>query len=228
MVGGNTADAQHGHDHDHSDLVHLEDFTPPGKKDNWPPRPVNAGPLREANPIAARAIGGPNEPNPVALRAIGAAAVVDVAPGAEDNPEILAALGEEFSIISHAKARQGKYDSVGERWTWFSRSNNQTVIAEDQGDGFLVVETLKPNEMQPIISRPERLWAAEIGMEWLLANGFPEAAGLEGTAIRALPEEGFYDVRMAYVTFATDNFADPTHSVLVDLTNLVAVSGRSL
>lgn len=225
---GNSADAQNGHEHDHSDLVHHDNFTPPGNREDWPPRPVGAGPLKQANPIAAAAIGGPNDPNPRALDAIGATAIVDVAPEAVGNPELLAALGDDFTLISHAEGQVGKYDSIGERWTWFSRSLNQTVIAELKDDGSFAIDILAIDEMQPILSRPERNWAAEIGMDWLLNNGFPEAAGLEGTAIRALDEGKFHDVRMAYVTFATDNFADPTHSVLVDLTNLVAVSGRSL
>lgn len=240
MVNGNRADAQAGQEHDHSDLAHHDHYTPPGDERDWPPRPVGAGPLQEANPIAADAIGGPNPGNPIALNAVGGRAsaaagandasdaIAAVIPAGVNNRELSDALGADFSLISHAEARQGKYDSIGQRWTWFSRSNNQTVVVIENQDGSLAVERLSASEMQPIISRQERVWAHEIGMAWLLDNGFEEAVGLNGTSIRALDDGDFYDVRMAYVTFATDNFADPTHSVLVDLTNLVAVSGRSL
>jgi len=233
VVGSTTADAQDahapdGHKHDDSDAMHLKDFTRPGDKGDWPPRPVRAGKLLVAHAIAKGIIGSPDDVNEIDLAAIDAAAIVDVTPGALIDFALRLALGSEFSLISHAEPQQGKYDSIGERWTWFSRSANHTIIAELGNDGRLSVEILKAEEMQPILSRPERDWAAEIGKEWLLTNGFPEVEGLQGTAIRALDDGKFYDVRMAYVTFATDNFADPTHSVLVDLTNLVAVSGRSL
>lgn len=228
VVGGTTAHAQDGHEHDPSDLAHYKEFTLPAGEIDWPPRPIGAGTLHDAMKVATGAIGNPDEPNSISLDETEEAAVLDSAPGARFDFALLAALGDEFTLISHAEAREGKYDSIGERWTWFSRSTNQTIIAELGSERRVGIEVLPATLMQPILSRPERDWAAEIGMEWLLNNGFPEAAGLHGTAIRALDDGKFYDVRMAYVTYATDDFADPTHSVLVDLTNLAAVSGRSL
>lgn len=210
---GSAADAQAGIDP--SDLEHHDRFTGPGGEAEWPPRPVGAtSALQPADPGSLRAAPGTGAD--------------EVAPAAQSNAEVVAALGADFSLISVTEPQQGKYDYVGPTWVWFSRSNNQTVVAEEKQDGTLVVDILGITEVQPIISDPEEALAHTLGLEWLLANGFPEAAGLQGTAIRALDGGEFYEVRMAYVTFATDNFADPTHSTLVDLTNEVVVSGRSM
>lgn len=232
-AGAQDSEDGHDHDHDHSDLVHHEHFTPPGGEDAWPPRPVGAPELQPADPMTSAERGSANtNRNAVGTnqRFPNAAGEATIAPPSAviEDPEVIAALGTDFSPVSVSEAQQGKYDSIGRTWTWFSRSNNQTVVVEEDVDGSPIVSAIDASDMQPIISNQERVLAHDIGMDWLLNNGFPEAEGLQGLSIRALDDGEFYDVRMAYVTFATDNFADPTHSVLVDLTNLTAVSGRSL
>lgn len=218
-LGGSTADAQDGHDH--SDLEHADRYTGPGEEAEWPPRPLGAAPLEPADPTTSVA----SRPGETSLDD---GFFIDLTPAAPVSAEITAAIGSDYLLISHTTEQQGKYDYVGPIWTWFSRDNNQTVVAEQKQDGTVVVDVLAASEFQPIISNQEVDQAAALGMIWLLENGFPEAAGLQGTAIRALNHGEFYEVRMAYVTFATDNFADPTHSTLVDLTNGVVVSGREL
>jgi len=211
MFGGASANAQGAHDF--SDLKHHDRFTGPGDETAWPPRPVGA------NSDTERVIDPPSGDS---------AGMLSTSTVFASAPELSAALGDDWIQISESPSRTTKNGFTGAEYTYFSRANNQTVMVIEDETGQFDVTTWDSKLMQPVVSRGERNEAAALGRDWLINNGFPEAADLEGFSIRALNDGEFYDVRMVYVTFATGSFADPTHSALVDMTNLTAVSGRAL
>jgi len=137
------------------------------------------------------------------------------------------ALGTDWVRISYEEGRGGKDSYTPAEETYFSRSNNQTVIVH-LWPGSTDITTYAPEELQPIVSEAERVTAAEIGRQWLSEQGMTDVEGLEGFAIRAFDGESFYPVRMVYVTYATSWFDDPAFSALIDMTNLTAVEGGRL
>lgn len=211
LIGSTSANAQGAHDH--SDLEHHDRFTGPGDKADWPPRPVGA--TSETQRVAD-APSGDSLDGPTSVFAIAS------------NADVVAELGTDWILVSESPARQTKNGYTGAEYTFFSRDNNHTIIVIEDQIGQLDVTTWTSEQMQPIVTAAEGAEAADLGRAWLVANGFPEAADLEGFSIRALDDGQFYDVRMVYVTFSTEAFANPTHSTLVDMTNLVAISGRVL
>jgi hypothetical protein len=206
----------------HSDLEHHHGFTGPGDEADWPPRPTGAS----ESMFDADANLEPEVQAAPALRAIEEAA--EAAEAAIDHAASMStpledALGEDWIHISSVEAKLGKGGSTPSEETYFSRSNNQTVMVLNGSQ----VVTFTPTELQPVVSPAERAEASALGMAWLLEQGH-DADGLEGFGIRALDHGELYPVRMVYVTFATSHFDDPLFSALVDLTNGVVVEGGAL
>lgn len=219
-VIGDIADAQ-GHV-DHSDVDHHHGFTARGSETEWPPRPVGSSSMTAT---------GVGEPSPeVAAQAGGVASQ----PGGEVDPdaetvvdELGRALGRSWVFISSEDSHTGKYDSTPAIDTYFSRTHNQTVLVELWPGGRRIT-TYPASEFQPVVGEAERLDSIEIGRNWLLENGYPAAGALEGYVIRALDDGAFYPQRMIYATYSTSFFDDPTHFVLIDMTNLTVIEGGLL
>lgn len=138
------------------------------------------------------------------------------------SPELTAALGSDWVLISSVDAIIGKDGSLPAEDTFFSRSNNQTVLVSDG-----VVATFDADTVQPLIAPVERSEASELGRIWLEDRGH-DLDNLEGFGIRALDHGHLYPVRMVYVTYATSWFDDPVLSALVDLTNGQVLEGGAL
>lgn len=207
---------------DHSDLEHSHGFTGPGDEADWPPRPTGAS----ESMFNADANLEPDVQAAPALRALehaAEAAEAAVNHAAAMSSPLEQALGEDWIHISSVEAKLGKGGSAPSEETYFSRSNNQTVMVLNGSQ----VLTFSPTELQPVVSPAERAEASTLGMAWLIEQDF-DADGLEGFAIRALDHGELYPVRMVYVTFATSHFDDPIFSVLVDLTNGVVIEGGAL
>ena len=212
---------------DHSDLEHHHGFTGPGGAEDWPPRPVGSGgEMTDADPFAVPAAA----PKMFALQAPeaqadGGAAQAEVPP--QMAAEMVAVLGENWIRISSVAAKSGKDDFNPAEETYFSRDLNQTVIVR-QWPGGPEILVFAPDELQPVITEPERVEATELGRQWLIARGLTQVESLEGFGIRALDNGELYPVRMVYVTYATSWFDDPIYSALVDLTNGVVIEGGAL
>lgn len=242
---------------DHSDLEHHHGFTGPGSQENWPPRPTGAGAMNAAldnaelpapaaaaiarvtdqdspggilggaGPVpgvdGAPAIGDPN------AEAAPSAEQLEAEPTAEpisDDP-LAIALGADWVHISTEQYKNGKDGSTPGAETYFSRSNNQTVIVY-QWPGASEIATFGAADLQPIVSKSESQQASVLGRQWLLDQGLAGVESLEGFSIRALDNGDLHPVRMVYVTYATSWFDDPLYSALVDMTNLVVIEGGSL
>lgn len=220
VIGSAFATAQ-GH-HDHSDVDHHHGFTPRSEQ-QWPPRPTGA--RGDMVTIGDATPGPPAFVSDVA--AFPAQARVQSSAAMPMDQALAEALGEDWIHISSSPAVQGKGDFVPAEETYFSRDLNQTVIAS--GDPWAQdVFTFSPEELQPVIAPAETAEAAELGRAWLLERGFTGVEFYEGAGIRAFNDGEFYPTRMVYITFASDGFADPEYSALVDLTNGVVVEGGAL
>lgn len=188
-----------GHGHDHSNLT-------------WPPTPRGAGNIvvhSEAN--AQRQI-----------QAAGLAQLNALDQKVRANPLVAEALGQRSTRVAFVDiALDKKAKAAGElsRLVYFNRESNLTVqVLLGPNEAVL---TSPASIYQPDLAESEEQEAIVIARKHFAQMGNSRIAALRGYTIMAYPpnQKGFYNTRMAYVSFHLDDDARPEFEAWVDLSN---------
>jgi len=143
-------------------------------------------------------------------------------------------LGDQFTFVTTTLADEKNSSSSEKTTTFFSHSNNTTVeVKTDQGSIKEVVQ-ISPSQYQPPLTVEEVKDAVKIARESLQDDGFSRIQQLEGYGILAFKpsselasgEKGFYDTRVAYVSFHEHIDARPEFIAWVDLTEGSVLKSR--
>jgi len=223
-----SADAQDGREpapEDHVTVLHDEGrFTGPGV---WPPAPQSAD-----TPLISQAAPAISNRSASAVEVTGAP-LAETAERMELRPEVIAELGDRYSLITaaHPPAPTATdklaVDSHRIELVWFSRTNNQSVLATVIDGGLTELSTLPAAEGQPAFSDEEHARAIQLATEHWRAEIGARVDDLVAFSIPELREDGtVHDVRMAYVTMHADARAVPELLTWVDLTNEEIVNAR--
>ena len=208
-----------GISHQFSNHSHLDKnrFTEVGG--DWPPQPNNMENIVWLqNNVSGRATSSRNSDT------------LATSLSADDVTE----LGDRFTYISTKSTAEKDASSSKEVMTFFSHSNNKTVeIAVDQG---IIgdVEQINPAKYQPPLTVDEVTDSVKIARESFQEEGFSRIQQLEGYSILAFkPSDeltsengGFYDTRVAYVSFHEHIDARPEFVAWVDLSEGMVIKSR--
>ncbi len=143
-------------------------------------------------------------------------------------------LGDRFTYISTKSSAEKDTSSSKEIMTFFSHSNNTTVeITVDQGV-IGEVEQINPSNYQPPLTVEEVTDSVKIARESFQQDGFSRVQQLEGYSILAFKSStelnsdngGFYDTRVAYVSFHEHVDARPEFVAWVDLSEGTVIKSR--
>ncbi len=148
----------------------------------------------------------------------------------EDIPE----LGSDFTYIGETEIQEKGSPGIKKRMTFFSHSNNATVEVVTQGDNIERTERVVPSKYQPPLTSEEVEKAVDIARKSLIDSGFDRVGPLKGYGILAFKssaetvpgEGGFYDTRVAYVSFHEHIDARPEYVAWVDLTQQLVLKSR--
>lgn len=188
------------------------------QSDSWPPRPDGAGPATKLPTVNPPAYGR----DPLAQQV---AADSRVAP----------LLGDRWSVLEvahHVPGDKGTAPDIGRglgrsRVTYYSRSTNQSVIAEVAGRRVEDVSTVAPTENQLPVSPEEADDAVAIARAYWSEQGEGRVDDLEGFVIMAFkPDGSLFDSRMVYVSFHVNADELPEFITWVDLTEEAVSHGR--
>jgi hypothetical protein len=165
-----------------------------------------------------------------ASRSINNTATIDNLLSTQDIPE----LGDRFTFVG-IQSTPGKTSSpVQTSMNYFSHSNNSTVEVKVSQGEIENVEMIAPSEYQPPLTVEEVKEAVDIARTSLFQNGFNRIQQLQGYGILAFKpvseintgDHGFYDTRVAYISFHQDINARPEFIAWVDLTNRVVIKSQ--
>lgn len=139
-----------------------------------------------------------------------------------------AALGQRFTRIGVADVHDKAGTTSARRFTYFSRSRNETVEVLDDGVDIQSVKATPAAEYQPEITDEEMAEAIQLSRAHFLKLGRTRVGSLKGYAILAYRPEGrgFYDSRVLYVSFHAGDDAPPELLAWVDLTHQTIVKSR--
>lgn len=206
--------SNHSSNHKHLDVNR---FTKIG--DNWPPQSKNMENivwLRDSRVVRSNSISNVGEIE----KTLSTANVSE--------------LGDQFTFVSTTLADEKSSSSSEKTTTFFSHSNNTTVeVRTDQGSIKEVVQ-ISPSQYQPPLTVEEVKDAVKIARESLQDDGFSRIRQLKGYGILAFKplselasgETGFYDTRVAYVSFHEHIDARPEFIAWVDLTEGSVLKSR--
>lgn len=202
-----------GHHHPDTDR-----FTRIGTE--WPPQPKQIKNvtwlLRESN-------------NQITDKNIGVSGSAAMA-GSLSNEDV-SELGDRFTFVSTQKFTGKNSQSTHEIMTFFSHSNNTTVEVQLLQGERQNVTTISPSSYQPPLTEEEVKEAVNIARESLLQDGFDRIQQLDGYGILAFKPSseatsepgGFYDTRVAYVSFHDHIDARPEFIAWVDLSEQTVI-----
>lgn len=143
-------------------------------------------------------------------------------------------LGRRFTFIGTKSSVEKDATLSQQTMTFFSHSNNMTVdVKVSQGD-VNDVEQITPSKYQPPLSAEEVKSAVNIARESFENEGFSQVKQLKGYGILAFKSSsdltsengGFYDTRVAYVSFHAHIDARPEFVAWVDLTEETIIKSR--
>jgi hypothetical protein len=143
-------------------------------------------------------------------------------------------LGDRFTYISTKSSAEKDTSSSKEIMIFFSHSNNTTVeVTVDQGV-IGEVEQISPAKYQPPLTVEEVTDSVKIARESFQDEGVSRILELEGFSILAFKPSaeltsengGFYETRVAYVSFHEDVDARPEFVAWVDLSEGTVIKSR--
>ncbi|MEE9396225.1 MAG: hypothetical protein V3V31_04355 [Methylococcales bacterium] len=196
-------------------------FTRMGEE--WPPQPKqmeNVVWLRTSARRATRALALPRRGTTELMR----------------EPRVKNRLGDRFTLVGSTTQSGGKTSGNTKAETiYFSHSKNKTVqVMLDQGE-VEDVRSIDPSEYQPPLTKEEVKEAIDIARSSLIQQGNNRVSQLKGYGILAFKTEselsgshdkGFFENRIAYVSFHEDIDARPEFVAWVDLTQQTVVNSR--
>ncbi|MEE9345719.1 MAG: hypothetical protein V3U88_08940 [Methylococcales bacterium] len=159
-----------------------------------------------------------------ASRSINNTETIDSLLSTQDIPE----LGDRFTFVGTQSS------PTQTSMNYFSHSNNSTVEVKVSQGEIESVEMIDPSEYQPPLTVEEVKEAVDIARTALFQNGFNNIQQLQGYGILAFKpaseintgDHGFYDTRVAYISFHQDINARPEFIAWVDLTNRVVIKSQ--
>jgi len=140
-------------------------------------------------------------------------------------------LGNRFTFVGTQESGGKQLQSSQQTMTYYSHSNNATVEVEViQGD-IQNVTLINPSKYQPPLTDEEVKEAVNIARTSISQDGFDRIQELEGYGILAFKpsseisvgDRGFYDTRMAYVSFHEHIDARPEFIAWVDLAEQIVI-----
>lgn len=229
--------AQIEDEHDHSTHDHASSlgtdgrFTGPGEV--WPPQIKGATDIvtldfdAEAAATSERALD--TDQAAELLTADGGAPLA----AALASSEVQAALGERHTIVSVTDdeivpgSAKGDADEAATLVLAFSHDTRSTVEVYLVGSRIIEVISHRAADEQPPLAVDEKFRAAELARSYWEDAGEASIDGLEGFVILAVqPGGGYYDSRVAYVSFHADNTARPELLTWVDLTGEAVIGAE--
>ncbi len=165
-----------------------------------------------------------------ASRSITNTSSIDTLLSTQDIPE----LGDRFTFVG-TQSSPGKTSSRSQTsMNYFSHSNNSTVEVKVSQGEIESVDMIDPSEYQPPLTDEEVKEAVDIARTALSQNGFSRIQQLEGYGILAFKptseinagDHGFYETRVAYISFHQHIDARPEFIAWVDLTNQVVIKSQ--
>lgn len=155
---------------------------------------------------------------------------IDTLLSTQEIPE----LGDRFTFVG-TQLSPGKTSSRSQTsMNYFSHSNNSTVEVKVSQGEIESVDMIDPSEYQPPLTDEEVKEAVDIARTALSQNGFSRIQQLEGYGILAFKpaseintgDHGFFDTRVAYISFHQHIDARPEFIAWVDLTNRVVIKSQ--
>jgi len=202
----------------HSNHTHLDTnrFTAIGN--DWPPQPKNM-----ENIVWLRSnISGRATPNR------------DEALATSISADDVSELGERFTYVSTRSIGEKGSSSSQKIMTFFSHSNNSTVEVEIDNGSVGEINQTSPSKYQPPLTTEEVKDAVKIARESFLQNGVSRIEELKGYGILAFKKRsemtstngGFFDTRVAYISFHEHVDARPEFVAWVDLSEGTVIKSR--
>lgn len=147
---------------------------------------------------------------------------------ATTNPEVIRALGQQFTRITVIEKEDKTNGRVVSQMVFFSRDRNATVEVDFDDEEIRAVNSLPPWDYQPEITDEEVTEAAALARTYFLNQGRATIAGLNAYGILAYQPEGvgFFGTRVLYVSFHQHEDAPPEFAAWVDLTNQLILKTR--